>query len=146
MSNMASLICPVCNHELTAIAKGYYCDYCERTFPITDGIAQLLPEGVVFDSFEAKFFDFLFKMEQKHFWHIARREMLLGIIKQLLMEPGDTMLEIGCGNGSVLSYLRQNGLNIEGGDIFFEGLRYCRQRDLLHDFKRYSYLQAGNEA
>lgn len=39
------------------------------------------------------------------------------------------MLEIGCGNGNVLSYLKSNGINIEGGDISNEGLDYCHRRD-----------------
>ncbi len=37
------------------------------------------------------------------------------------------MLEIGCGNGNILSYLKKRTqLQLTGGDLFMEGLRTCR--------------------
>jgi SAM-dependent methyltransferase len=54
--------------------------------------------------------------------------MILDIIKSIPGSATARILEIGCGNGSVLTFLKENGLNIEGGDIFFEGLQFCRRR------------------
>jgi 2-polyprenyl-3-methyl-5-hydroxy-6-metoxy-1,4-benzoquinol methylase len=68
-------------------------------------------------------------MEQKHFWHVGRREIILDVLRKNVSNLAQSrMLEVGCGNGSILAFLRQNGINIEGGDIFLEGLRFCRQR------------------
>jgi SAM-dependent methyltransferase len=123
-----SLYCPVCRRQLTLSSAGYDCPECRRIYPVKDGITQLLAGAITGDSFDVEAFDFLYKMEQKHFWHLARREILLHFIKKLELSPDSKLLEIGCGNGSVLAFLKQHGLNVEGGDIFLEGLQYCRHR------------------
>jgi SAM-dependent methyltransferase len=122
------LYCPQCKKALTATDVEYLCRDCRRSYPIVDGIPQLVLNDITKDSFDVLAFEFLFRMEQKHFWHIGRREMILDIIRGVPGTVDSRILEIGCGNGSVLSFLKNNGLNIEGGDIFLEGLRFCRQR------------------
>jgi SAM-dependent methyltransferase len=68
-------------------------------------------------------------MEQKHFWHVGRREIILDVLRKNVSNLAQSrMLEIGCGNGSVLAFLKRNGIEVEGGDIFMEGLAFCRQR------------------
>jgi SAM-dependent methyltransferase len=68
-------------------------------------------------------------MEQKHFWHIGRKEIILDTIERNVPNLGQCkMLEIGCGNGNILAFLKQNGVDIEGGDISREGLEFCRKR------------------
>lgn len=122
------LYCPKCKNPLLATISKYSCQDCHRTYPIIDGIPQLLLGDTAKDSFDAHAFEFLFQMEQKHFWHVGRREIILDAIRSIPKSVDSKILEIGCGNGSVLIFLKKNGLNIEGGDIFLEGLRYCRQR------------------
>jgi len=81
------------------------------------------------DGFDASVFELLFQMEQRHFWHVARREMILDVIRRNVPDlPRSRMLEIGCGNGSVLAFLVQNGVSVAGGDVFLEGLSFCRKR------------------
>jgi SAM-dependent methyltransferase len=113
---------------MVATTGQYLCRDCLRSYPIVEGIPRLICGDIVGDGFDAHVFEFLFKMEQKHFWHIGRRELILDTIKGARLAPDSRILEIGCGNGSVLAFLKQNGLNIAGGDIFLEGLRFCRQR------------------
>jgi SAM-dependent methyltransferase len=120
--------CPQCKRELAASSNGYICNDCHHFYPIIDGIPQFITSEIPQESFDAKAFDYLYQMEQKHFWHVGRREMLLDIIKAIPGSATVKILEIGCGNGSVLTYLKQNGLNMEGGDVFREGLQYCRRR------------------
>jgi SAM-dependent methyltransferase len=68
-------------------------------------------------------------MEQKHFWHVGRREIILDLLRRNISSLAKSrMLEVGCGNGSVLAFLAKNGIKVEGGDIFMEGLAFCRQR------------------
>jgi SAM-dependent methyltransferase len=68
-------------------------------------------------------------MEQRHFWHIGRRELILDIMRRNIPNLAKArMLEVGCGNGSVLAFLKRNGIEVEGGDVFMEGLAFCRQR------------------
>jgi SAM-dependent methyltransferase len=82
------------------------------------------------DSFNKENFEFLFEMEQHHFWHVGRREIIHACLQQIYHNRLSyiTMIEIGCGNGSVLQFLKSKGINIEGGDLFLEALQFCRKR------------------
>ena len=123
------LYCPACKKVLKQSANNYSCLTCRRSFPIINGIPSLIIQRASVDSFDASAFEFLFQMEQTHFWHIGRREIILDVLKRNVPDLiSSRMLEVGCGNGSVLAYLKQNGINIEGGDFYIEGLAFCRLR------------------
>jgi len=107
----------------------YFCQNCLYSYPIVDGIPSFVDQNFEIDSFDPSAFEFLFEMEQKHFWHIGRREIIFDVLKRNIPNLAKArMLEIGCGNGNVLAYLKQNGINIEGGDIFLQALRFCQRR------------------
>lgn len=123
------LYCPRCKNILRKMSVKYSCHNCAHSYPMVDGIPSFVDKSLKANSFDASAFEFLFEMEQKHFWHIGRREIILDVLRRNIPNLAKSrMLEIGCGNGSILAYLKQNGINIEGGDILIEGLRFCRQR------------------
>ena len=68
--------------------------------------------------------------EEHHFWFIARREIILDTLKRQVSDlSGKKMLEIGCGNGNILRYLKERTeLQLMGGDLFMEGLRFCHSQ------------------
>ena len=124
-----ALYCPSCKNPLKETGDKYFCQDCRQFYPVIDGIPSFVDEHAPADSFNASAFEFLFEMEQKHFWHVGRKEILLDVLTRNIPHLAESrMLEIGCGNGSVLAYLKQNGVDIEGGDIFPEGLEFCKQR------------------
>jgi len=123
------LYCPKCKNVLARMDDKYLCQNCAHSYPIVDGIPSFVDQNVPIDSFDASAFESLFQMEQRHFWHIGRKEIILDFLKRNVSNlAGARMLEVGCGNGSVLAYLKQNGISIEGGDIFLEGLKFCQRR------------------
>ncbi len=123
------LYCPHCRNALAEMPDMYLCQSCGQSYPIVDGIPSFVDQNTSMDSFDASAFEFLFGMEERHFWHVGRREIILDALRtEVLNVAKSRMLEVGCGNGSVLGYLKQNGVSIEGGDIFLEGLRFCRRR------------------
>lgn len=123
------LCCPTCKNRLEKSKSGYICHACNTVFPIINGIPSLVVHRGAIDSFDASIFEFLFKMEQKHFWHVGRKEIILDLLGRNIPDLARSrMLEIGCGNGSVLTFLNKNGIEVEGGDIFMEGLAFCRQK------------------
>lgn len=123
------LYCPACKRPLNLSEGGYVCSICSKVFPIIDDIPALVDYTSIAQNFDASAFEFLFKMEQKHFWHVGRREIILDVLRRNIPNlMKSRMLEVGCGNGSVLAFLKNNGIEIEGGDIFTEGLTFCRQR------------------
>jgi len=123
------LRCPACKKLLEQPDGKYVCRECSKVFPIINGIPSLVAHREAANNFDVSLFEFLFKMEQKHFWHVGRREIILDLLRRNFSRLAKSrMLEVGCGNGSVLAFLKKNGIKIEGGDIFMEGLTFCRHR------------------
>lgn len=75
-------------------------------------------------------YEILYRIEETHWWHSARRRIVLDWIKQRY--PGRDDLEIldaGCGTGIMLQELRLLGAAV-GVDISDEALDFCRKRGL----------------
>jgi len=83
-------------------------------------------------SFDPTYFEFLFDIEERHFWFRTRNRIISALVGQITasLEPGYRVLEVGCGTGNVLNVLEQacpNGI-VVGMDLFIEGLQYARRR------------------
>jgi len=123
-----ALYCPRCKNILEETSGKYICHHCTLFYPLIDGIPSFVDQNVT-DDLDTSTLGTLFKIEQKHFWYIGRKEIILDAVRSNMPDIASMkMLEIGCGNGGILAYLKQNGINIEGGDISLNGLRFCRQR------------------
>jgi SAM-dependent methyltransferase len=122
--------CPDCRIPLEQKKDSYFCPNCTRYFPVIDSIPSFVDQSVNnTDSFNPDAFESLYEMEQRHFWHVGRKGIILSVLKQNIPNLKIIkMLEIGCGNGNILAHLKQNEINIEGSDIFLEGLNFCRKR------------------
>jgi SAM-dependent methyltransferase len=51
-----------------------------------------------------------------HWWHLARNRILENTVKNLT-GPDATVLEVGCGKGIVVKYLRSRGINCTGVEL-----------------------------
>jgi ubiquinone/menaquinone biosynthesis C-methylase UbiE len=84
------------------------------------------------DSYDPRFFEPLFAIEDKHFWFRARNKAIAGLVRGLVQQfqPGYYVLEIGCGTGNTLRQLEQvcAGGIVLGMDLFHEGLSYAQHR------------------
>jgi SAM-dependent methyltransferase len=128
--NELVLVCPVCRDPLSYRVPAWQCGGCGRSYPVVDGIPALVAEGAGEDVYPQEHFAAMAAMEERHFWHRGRREILLDVIAGLARPAGARacLLEIGCGNGHVLAYLRRRGIDAIGGDRFMAPLRLARQR------------------
>jgi SAM-dependent methyltransferase len=82
-------------------------------------------------SFDPAFFARLYELESKHFWFRARNQVIAAVMKRYRVATGPNarILEVGCGNGNVLSHLsRALDAEIWGGDLFAEALAFCQER------------------
>lgn len=78
--------------------------------------------------------DMLYLAENKHFWHIARREFIYQEISRILasLYPQDNgkstkILDVGAGTGSVTRHFLSQGFNnIALGEIHPQGLEYAK--------------------
>jgi 2-polyprenyl-3-methyl-5-hydroxy-6-metoxy-1,4-benzoquinol methylase len=71
-------------------------------------------------------------VEDRHFWFRARGRAIDSVVRQIAapLAPGYRVLELGCGNGTVLRIL-QNACptaKVIGMDLFLEGLRFAKNR------------------
>lgn len=78
------------------------------------------------------YFSRLAAIESRHFWFVSRQRLIREVVRSLShhLRPGFRVLEVGCGNGSVLEALEQacgTGLVI-GMDRFNEGLSFAASR------------------
>jgi len=131
---MPQLYCPKCKNRLIKKKERYVCSDCSARYPILEGIPSFVDNINIEYGFKKEFFKYLYEIEKtQHYWHIGRKELIYDVLKRSYASNGKDifrakMMEVGCGNGSLLHYLEGKGINIEGGDIFFEGLKFCRKR------------------
>lgn len=99
--------------------------------PDADGIVDLIP-GELDSAFEG-FFDpseFATRawLEDQHYWHLYRRGVILDVLRAAGADAGQRLLELGCGAGTVATFLNENGLAVDYCDVHREALRFARQR------------------
>jgi 2-polyprenyl-3-methyl-5-hydroxy-6-metoxy-1,4-benzoquinol methylase len=67
-------------------------------------------------------------MEDTHYWHLARREFLLQTVGTVAGSRDTPMLEIGCGAGTVATFLNEHGYDVDYADVHREALVVARTR------------------
>jgi SAM-dependent methyltransferase len=71
-------------------------------------------------------------LEQTHWWYIGRRKIIFDWVLQILSGyTAPKILDIGCGTGFNLEYLRQHGYSdVVGLDFSTDALIFCQSRRL----------------
>jgi len=76
----------------------------------------------------------LFRVEQSHWWHTARRKIIASFVEDICRRVTDRrprILDVGCGTGANLLMLSNYG-DAEGVDISNDALAFCRERGLTN--------------
>jgi len=68
------------------------------------------------------------RIEHDHFWFVAKRKYL-SVVLDKYFSQGGKMLDVGCGTGAVMEFLKSRG-EVEGVDMSETALNYCRQKNL----------------
>lgn len=77
-------------------------------------------------------YEILFRIEENHWWHAARRNIVIDWIVQRYDSRTDlAVLDAGCGTGLLLQQIAHFG-RVEGVDISDEALDFCRKRGLTN--------------
>ncbi len=79
--------------------------------------------------FDPKAFHELATLEARHFWFVARNELIVGLAKKFFPQAR-TFLEVGCGTGFVLRAVAQSRQweRLVGSELHPSGLAYARKR------------------
>ncbi len=129
-------LCPCCGSPETIIAAeaiwpvGHACPACAHVSRVTDGVPMFAPAlADTISGFDPKSFERLAQIEDEHFWFVPRNR-LLGTLLQRYFPNAASMLEIGCGNGAVLSSLAQGAgkRRLVGSELHPAGLVVARRR------------------
>lgn len=80
------------------------------------------------DYFDPKEFRIRAQLEDEHYWHRHRREVLLRVLRQVCPDTSARLIELGCGAGTVATHLNEAGYHVDYGDIHAEGLRVAAER------------------
>lgn len=129
---LEGLVCISCRQNLFDAGQALRCTGCGKEFPVLEGIPRFVTIDPNEPAFKEDYFDFWFKQEN-HFWQIGRRECVYRFVKPYLRrrEGGESAwkgIELGIGNGSVAGELMRYGVSMEGADLFYSALRFCRKR------------------
>jgi len=106
------------------------CPICGKTPESIDEILLLDAESVSDDNrLLPCSFEYLFSIENKYFWFLARNELICWAFGKYFPDVS-SFLEIGCGNGIVLSCLEKKFGNVvfTGSDHVIESLIFARTR------------------
>ena len=91
-----------------------------------DGIACYCPDAdVENDDYHSAGLDNLYRAESRHFWFIARRELIVSLFEKYV-DRGKRVIEVGAGTGSVARSLVAAGYSPCVGELQLNGLRYAR--------------------
>lgn len=77
------------------------------------------------------FYKELYVLEDKHWWHKAKRRISLQLLLTSLIKKKNNILDLGCGAGKNMEALRQFG-TVWGIDTSKEAVYYCKKRGLKH--------------
>jgi SAM-dependent methyltransferase len=106
------------------------CEGCGSTYPEEGGILRLVVGRAGPPGFSAHYFGALAPAEDRHFWFVARRKLILDVLRRSVPDLASRRLfDIGCGSGAVLAFLAEAGVSLAGAcDAYLEGLERARER------------------
>lgn len=79
--------------------------------------------------FDASEFAVRGDLEDTHYWHLHRREVLLRELARVIAPGGpERLVEVGCGLGTVATHLNAAGYRVDYVDVFDEALVRAEQR------------------
>ena len=129
-------LCPSCSAadpvepQAQLWPPGWRCGRCGHVVPVQDDVPILAPELVgSTESFDAAFFPKLASLEATHFWFVARNKLIVGLVDRFF-SSASKFLEIGCGNGAVLTALAgaRRWQRLVGSDLHPSAFTTARSR------------------
>jgi SAM-dependent methyltransferase len=68
------------------------------------------------------------ELEARHYWHLHRRRLVAATLDRWLVSREGPLIEIGCGIGTVTTYLNELGYRVDYSDVHREALALAQAR------------------
>jgi SAM-dependent methyltransferase len=78
------------------------------------------------------FYPYYFRIEDRHWWFVGRRRIILSLLDAAIGaagQEGRRVLDVGCGTGTMLSYLERYG-EPSGVEADVQAIELCRSRGI----------------
>jgi SAM-dependent methyltransferase len=101
------------------------------TAPDADGILDLIagePDSAFEGFFDPSEFATRAWLEDQQYWHLHRRQVVLDELRRAGVSGRQALMELGCGAGTVTTFLNENGLSVDYCDVHREALTFARAR------------------
>lgn len=122
------IACPRCGTQYSASATA--CPSCEFRPATLGGVLAWAPElAAAGGGFKAEYFAPLARLEEGNFWFRARNALVTWALRKYFTGL-NSLLEVGCGTGYVLSGIARTcpDARLVGSEIFIEGLTFAAER------------------
>jgi len=104
-------LCLSCHHSFTS--ENWVCPHCHYEPQKIEGFLFFAPTLAYNNElFPADAFDSLIRLEEINFWFRSRSKLILWALSKYF-KNANNFLEVGCGNGYVLSCLNKKFTNIK---------------------------------
>ncbi len=124
------LVCPRCLAPIRCDGVAADCTSCAASYPVRGGVLDLSIGRQGVPAYDPHYFATLEKVEESHFWFVARREVILAALRRAVPDLDQRPLfDIGCGCGGLLAFLGDHGVPLAGAcDAYAESLGVVRRR------------------
>lgn len=125
-----SLVCPRCRQALSVARGAPSCARCAVDYPVEDGVAHLAVGREGAPNYDPHFFHTLQHVEDRHFWFVARRQIVSDALRRAVPDLDERRLfDIGCGSGGLIQFLAREGVDLAGAcDAYPQSLALVRER------------------
>ncbi len=124
------MACPRCRGSLDPAAAGASCRACGARYSGQGGILRLTLGREGAPGYDPHYFKTLERIEDRHFWFVARREIVLDSLRRAVPDlDRRRMFDIGCGTGGLLEFLAARRVKLAGAcDAYLESLEIVHRR------------------
>jgi SAM-dependent methyltransferase len=105
------------------------CPGCGAEYGEDEGVLDLVVGREGLPGFDPHYFSALAEVQDRHFWFVGRRQVILEAMQRTVPDLADrSLFDIGCGSGGLLRFLGESGVSVAGAcDAYLESLRLVRR-------------------
>jgi SAM-dependent methyltransferase len=120
--------CKSCGIEMKFQSNSYICESCKAVYTAQGGVFVFLDKQKNTDNefYPEDAFERMQQLED-YFWFRGRNKIIGNALLHFLPDKKSTVLEVGCGNGYVSSYIKDLGYDLSCSDLSMQALQNCKK-------------------